>query len=226
MAITYDAYAFKPTAYTAMIAPYLGGLGRDQKSYTALRSAALNLFERNNHVKALLAEYGGWNRKSILAQIPLEYTGAPEDIAFWLLIFLYAQFRTNDPTMTWQSTSLSTMRYIAGFLNWSDEDQNLLACGKSFRSFAEKWLLSDSNETSSVMAYWEYLCPFSTSSHLGWLDHGDMERLLQQLSGAQQEISKLRIANLPSTSKFYNSTRDMFLTTLSKGACLCIIRSG
>lgn len=228
MAIAYDAYAFRPNAFAATIVPYLDGLETDLSRY-ALCSDAIKLFDEEEHVKVLLDYYGGWDRQSIAEQV--KEGNSPENIAFWLLFFLYREFSLYDPGLTWQwkDNYLPRMSYIAKFLNWNDNDRELLDSGAKFESFVKKWLLKEGQSMEDIPQYWKHFHPFSTASYLGWLDSPDIDRLLQKLIEAEDAISTLQTEDFENPlriQKIYISAKEMLWSAKSKEMCLCLIHSG
>jgi hypothetical protein len=230
MAISHDSYLFNAMEFAATVRPFVETLDKGSDAYGALRLQALALYDANPQVRRYWDYYGGWDRAAIEADVSANYTDDPQDIAFWLLFFLYAQLETPGTKMAWTNSSLSSTSYIAQILNWSIEDQNLLMHGRSFTEFALKWLYEDKQTDPKAMAdYWNLFRPFSTSAHMGWLDYSDVGRLSAKLAREEARIPTVQLESVKDRAFIqtsYYSTRTILSAAQQSNSCLCLIQSG
>jgi hypothetical protein len=199
MTIAYDCYPFIPQDFAASIAPYVYDLDSAPDGYARLRSAALALFDRDENVRRLASNYGGWDRASLTVE-----TG--ETPAFWLILFLYAHFSQLS-----QSMGFSNMSYASYIADWSQEDNHVLANGKhSFEDFARQYLYQSETSRETLPEFWKSFRPQCMMGHLGWLDVPDIQNLLDKLSQLDFEVVRLQ---------------HIFQGAIQNNYCLCIIQS-
>src|SRR5258708_38258534 len=94
MTMITDLYLFDPNNFAQAITPYIPHYEVDRDAYVKLYSKALELIDQNSGVLYFLDQYGGWDRQSLQSEEFTEVISS-ENIAFWLMIFLYDNLSNN-----------------------------------------------------------------------------------------------------------------------------------
>lgn len=224
MTAFHDAYLLNLEMFASKIAPYLGELRMD-RGYEQLRLDAIRLYENNSHIRHLLSDYGGWDRNSILTQIPDSSPYDQEDVAFWLIILLYSELRTGQHQMGFGSDRKLAQDTLTR-LGWLDNEVELLIKGRSFKDFAQVWFPGE----VGIAGYWDHARPSSTAAWAGWLDRTEVERLLTKLNEDEQKLLKLTgeiaEADPKAVDRVYGSAKDMLFSATRSNCGLCLIISG
>jgi hypothetical protein len=233
MSIFHDAYLFKPEEFVAAVRPYVDRLQASREGYSFLRSAAISIYDNNPWVRKLAGEYGGWDRNAIVTEIPADQPESPEDIAFWVVIFLYHHlFEAGMPLGLGNNWHI--IEKIVSMLGWNDCEKNLLIKGHNFKELAQEQLCGgdksfDSSDES--LSYWSSIHPFSTGGHAGWIDLNDVQRLTNELSKGQSQLPSLKMhennkPDIESMQEVYQLATKMLATAQKEGCGLCLIMSG
>ena len=221
MAIYHDSYLFQPENFAADVVPCLEDLQRSPEGYVRLRSRTIAAYDESTVMRLMAEDYGGWDRKSIVGEVPADKPENPEDVAFWLVLLLYHHFLNTAAYHLGLRDGWRLMGEITGALGWSDVEADLLITGRSFRSLRDYM-----DHTSENLEYLEYLHPFSTGGRAGWLSFTDVQSLHGKLVGDQPRFENLQIGQDAASKKVYASAFEM-LNAAEKERCgLCLIRSG
>ncbi len=224
MAIIHDAYLIDLESFANKLTPYLEILG-EGNGYEQLRLEAIRLYESKSEIREILGDYGGWDRNSILTQIPETPPQHPEDVAFWLVILLYNEFKSGLHQLGLGS-ALNLVQYSLTLLGWSENEVEQLVRGNSLKVFAQKRL-----HIETVIAdHWDLVRPSSTSAWAGWLDRPEIECLLHRLIEDEQKLASMSPKNAETNGitlqDAYQSAISMLASAKRNNTELCIIISG
>lgn len=226
MSIFHDAYFFDPGLFAADMAEGTTLLPRSAaKTYEMMRSAALESFDTNKITRELADRYGGWDRGSILAELPEQAPGKPEDFAACCLLLLYG--KVTSPTVNPSLGLHGLWRVCAGLLTrfgWPKVDSKLLVQGRHFEELAIKWHTNDAAPANGdAIAIWRQVRPVSTASSIGWLSVSDVQHLQEKL-----RTSRRLFAGLLTTeeTQAYQQATVMLQEAQENRTGLCLILSG
>jgi hypothetical protein len=224
MVAFHDAYLISLEALTSRLAPYLEKLQADE-GYDQLRSDAIQLYESNSYIRDLLSDYGGWDKNSIFTQIPEKSPYDQEDVAFWLVILLYSELKTGLHQLGLGS-AFQLIQQTLSQLGWVSGEIELLVKGRSFKDFAQVWL----HREAKFSDYLNYIRPSSTSAWAGWIDHTEIDYLLDKLDEDEHKLLLLTESATETDSitigRAYQSAIDMLISAKQNKADLCLIISG
>jgi hypothetical protein len=225
MAIYHDAYLFDAGACVEALASPVEALVKDAGAYVTVRNVALALFDRNPKVQRFLDRYGGWDRQSIATQIPDVSAGEPEDVAFWLMFFVYESLQElQDPLGL--GLDFRALEAVLTRTGWSKTETELLIRGRSFEHIFElAGARYHPNLVRRTASFLKYLHPVSQSGWAGWIDAQDVvllkSRLEESAAGIEAEIRRSQEA-----SRAYESALYLLSTALARGLGVCSIISG
>ncbi len=232
MAIIHDAYMFQPEDFVDEVAPFIENIQRTLEGYSLLRSHAIYLYDSSPQVRILSEEYGGWERNSIMTQIPNDRPRGPEDVVFWFVLLLYHHLSRPKPHQLGLGANLDLMYKVAEALDWNKEQRNDLLKGRSFEYLIQTHRrIKSSDKIKGELANWNNFRLPSTGGHVGWLDNDDVQRLLEKLMKAKSRLSSLQIpgnvsSNSESMTQVFQATTEMLLTAQKEYCGLCLICSG
>ncbi len=228
MSLYHDSYLFQPDGYAADVMAYVEALLQSDDAYSTLRSAALSVCDDNARVRQLLSEYGGWDRESIVTQIPDQQPQTPEDIAFWFVVLLYAHLQS-DVHQLGLGNGWRNLDVFLKSLGWSDETSALLIYGHRVGDLITARLQQSGVSYEAVserLQYLDYIQPFSTGARAGWIDVREVRLLLSKL---REDEAKLAQRQSPDDTLFkqaYQSAITMLEAAQAAGDGLCLIISG
>jgi hypothetical protein len=226
----HDVYLFEPENFMNAIMPYMEALRKVKNGYSLVRTAAIDLYDRNPQVRFLAEEYGGWDRNAIITQIPSSYPQSPDNIAFWFVILLYGYCRMKEPSTLGLGNHWRLVDSILKMLDWSDADRNLLIEGKRFTELVQKTFLENKkNGEINIMGYWDYVNPFSQDGHVGWISFQESQILLERMINDKDRltgIAKIMKTDFELLQRVYQAASEMLIAAKEAHCGLCIIRSG
>jgi len=156
MAIYHDAYLFKLKDFLTSVKPYIQALKQESDGYGTLRSHALQIFERNEQVRKLSNEYGSWDKKNILLDFPSASPYSADDVAFWIVLILYADFVPHDSQQLGLGHYHNLLGKLLPLIGWEQNEVRLLIRGNGFDQLSEY-------DPSIGGDFWNYVRPFSTA---------------------------------------------------------------
>ena len=140
MTIAHDAYLFNPQPFAVTLADHAERLANDAgQGYRCLRDAAIQSFDHNALTRKLADWYGGWDRASILEELPEQASNNADAIAFSFLLLLYGHLASSAPHMSlglcnsWEAFAKTLER-----VGWPKSERELLIKGRSFEYLVEK----------------------------------------------------------------------------------------
>jgi hypothetical protein len=192
VAIVHDAWLFQPTAFADAVFPYARSVVDDPvDGYRELRAAALAGLDRCHAAWSLLDRYGGWDRASLLSELPESYPGGPEPVALGFTLLLYTHLADNNGSRgslgvhtSWRP-ALDTLERF----NWGVTDRELLIKGHRFAAFVDRYLVRDGlthEQAAEARRIWQHVRPASTAGWAGWLDRADVSALLRTLKATKE----------------------------------------
>ena len=238
MAIAHDAWLFSPTAYSQAMADYAKSVASDRaRGYQVLRAASVASLD---HAVILAGDYGGWDRRSLLAELPAEFLPNSECIETCFMILLYVDLAQRAELLPgsvcrgsvglmslWNSFEMAAKR-----LGWSAVDSALLVRGHNFALLAEQHLRRcglTSREVGEITRIWTHMRPDSIAASLGWLDVDDVRRLAQRVKEGISTLGDLTSSGegvLPSELDAFRRAGAMLQAPTTHCSGLCVILSG
>lgn len=235
MALVQDCFLFNPDELAATWVPHMENIQKNLLVYAALRSSAISLYDSDPQVRELAANYGGWDRASILSDLPAQQPSCPEDIAFWFVILLYKHLWQPEGRRLGLGSYWRVMDAITTALGWNTVDRELLIGGHSFKELVQTWLYQGSIPSGSSATHvkcLDHLHPSSTGGSMGWMDHHEAETLLVKLNRDRSGITPVYLpptdiqANTELVASVYQSATDMLTAAMEEHRSLCLITSG
>lgn len=230
MSIFHDVYLFKPECFLKTIVSYAVASRKDVNGYALLRTAAIKLYDTVPQVKFLASEYGGWDKSSLLTQLPPNYSQNPEDIAFWFTIMLYGYCRVKDSATLGLGKQWRIANTALKTIAWAEPDRKRLIMGNAFSLLFRKGLSTygiDSHELD--MRYLDFIGSFSQGGHAGWVSFQEVQSLLDKMIHDKHRFANA-VRSLTVDSELGYEIYDMILKMLNMAVeinhGLCIIISG
>jgi hypothetical protein len=223
VAIYHDSYLFKSEELEKEISPYIEPLKNSRLGYSSLRAYSLEVFQSHAHVQKMSSEYGGWDMAGLLT-LPAEQPNTPQDIAFWMIIFVYDAFYRTQVHELGLGTEQKLLQEFLQAQGWNYQDTMLLLHGKSFAEFAvERFHKNDE--------FWSYLHPNSTSSWAGWIPRHEIKRLSEMLPRSSNKLQSVTIAGKNNVTPnavetILQKAQQMLISALEADCDLGIIISG
>jgi hypothetical protein len=225
MAIWHDAYLFDAGACVEALAPLVESLVKDADAYATVRHAALALFDRNPKVQRFVDRYGGWDRQSITTQIPAALADELEDVAFWLMFFVYETL-AEHPEPLGLGLDFRALEVVLARSGWNKIEIDLLIRGRSFEHIFElvgaRYHPKPAHRTASFL---KHLHPASQSGWAGWVGVKDVVLLKSHLEGSSIDVEE-EMHKSPEGVRAYESALYLLSTALSRGFGVCSIISG
>jgi len=225
MAIWHDAYLFDADACVEALASLVESLMEDAGAYVTVRNVALALFDRSPKVQRLVDRYGGWDRQSIATQIPAVAADEPEDVAFWLMFFVYDTLEER-PEPLGLGLDFRALESVLARFGWNKIDTDLLILGRSFEHIFERvgahYHPKLARRTVSLL---QHLHPASQSGWAGWIDVKDVVLLQARLEESSMAIAE-ELRRSQEAARAYASALGLLSTALSRGFGVCSIVSG
>jgi hypothetical protein len=237
MSIIHEAYLFKPNEFATDVLPYVKVLQQGVGGQRALHKAVIERFEQSSRAQALAMEYGGWDMWSLHRDAAQEEPDSPPGIARWILFLLYDHLFP-VPTELGLSARWRLMGDILHALDWHESDRSLPVYGHSFGYFAQEWIANSvgiEHYQRGDLRYWEHVWPGSTASQIGWLDHTDVERLLDKLKMDQPRLAGMNLqgpgmiagaADNEAIQAIYQAALRMLISASQAQCGVCLITSG
>src|SRR5438132_1349372 len=139
MSIFHEYYLFSATRYLNKVAPCTTCLLSSlEEGYARLRSFGLETYDDNRKLQKCAADYGGWDKAAILAQVPDAWTGSSEDIAFWYVLLLYDELVPVESGPFGLGITWRAFKSHLESLGWQKKSADLIVFGHSLSE-----LLSD-----------------------------------------------------------------------------------
>jgi hypothetical protein len=225
MAINHDAYPFNLAAFADEIAKHTQRIDQQPSdAYAALRDAAIAAFQSNKRVQDLANTYGGWDKSSVVQELPQAWAGDSSDLAFCLMLLLYDHLSDLPLGMhtLWQSCS-----GLLGRSGWGSTDRELLVRGREFSAFFDAYLVKGEPSQparAQTRTVFQQVRPASVSGHAGWLDLSDVLSLKNRLDAEEAHI-RSKAAD-PDESEAFQKAQAMLDMAVTKEKGLCLIISG
>jgi hypothetical protein len=237
MSIIHEAYLFKPNEFAADVLPFVKALLQGTEGQQALHKAVIEHFEQRSSGSTLAMEYGGWDIGFLYEEAAREEPDSAQDIARWILFLLYDHLFP-VPSELGLSGRWWLMGEILSALDWHDSDRALPVHGHSFGYFAQQWVANSvgiEHYQRGDLRYWEHVWPGSTASQIGWLDHTDVERLLDKLKMDQPRLAGMNLqgpgmiagaADNEAIQAIYQAALRMLISASQAQCGVCLITSG
>jgi hypothetical protein len=224
MGIFHEAYFFQPNEFAAKISTYIADRATGQLKYQQLRSDVLALFDQSPFVRTLADIYGSWDKEGVDSTIP-EDQPRERDTGSLIMYLLYNHLSGPKDHRLGLGPHLDEFYQILDVMGWSKQKRGLLIAGRSFYEFAQKWLYAE-REAVSIPGYWNHVYPHSTVPRAGWLDFGDVKKLLDDLSTDEHKIPTMKLAGNATPTEIYQMAQDMLLAAKANKSALVMISSG
>ena len=230
MTIAHDAYLFNPQPFAVTLADHAERLANDAgQGYRCLRDAAIQSFDHNALTRKLADWYGGWDRASILEELPEQASNNADAIAFSFLLLLYGHLASSAPHMSlglcnsWEAFAKTLER-----VGWPKSERELLIKGRSFEYLVEKSGCRDVELGVRLEEIWPILRRLgaaSTCGSAGWLELADVEALLMKLERDHSQLSSDETRPSDENHVFQRA-ETMLASARNSQSGLCLILSG
>jgi len=231
MAIFHDAWLFDPRAFGISLLGRAHAVADDSAvGYGAVRAFAIDSLDNSNNGWFFVERYGGWDRASVLSELPDQAMGDSVHIAHCFTLLLYSHLANeNSPRVSvglnseWRITKELLIN-----IGWDASVAEMSIKGREFGDFAENYLMSGltSNQLAATRRIWSSIRPASTASWVGWLDRKDASLLMGRLVDADIEMSSLKSAALGVEVNLIRILVSMFQAATESDRGLCLILSG
>lgn len=237
MAIVHDAWVFDAEVFAKRAIDFAKALAdQPEVGYREVRASAIKALDEGGW--NLADRYGGWDRASVVDELPEDAPGTSDDVAFCFTLLLYGELHTSELHECDGQAGLGLRTQwrdcleLLEELHWTSAERELLVKGHGFGELVDRYLPETGlteRQLSEIRRIGNGIQPVSTGGSAGWLGFDDARSLLDKLG---RDEPMLATSNAPAGAAVtidltaHAKARTMLEAAVSGKRDLCLILSG